>query len=86
MDLRLPASCGRHQSAGPGEAVDPLPDQAGHLLLARQQQWSGAEDRPIPGAFDRPLLIGPDLVGEQRQLHVMHDTVAMEAVAAPHRP
>jgi hypothetical protein len=37
---------------------------------------------PIPGAFDRPHLVGPDPVGEQRQLHMMHHAVAMEAVAA----
>ena len=67
-----------NQSAGPGERVDPLPDQAGHLLGARQQQWAGAEGQPIPGAFDRPLLVGPDSVGEQRQLHMVDDTVAME--------
>jgi hypothetical protein len=78
----VPASCSRQPVAGPGKGVDPLPDQAGHLLGARQQQWAGAEGQPIPGAFDRPLLVGPNPVGKQRQLHVMHDAVAMEAVAA----
>jgi hypothetical protein len=62
--------------------VDPLPDQTRHLLCARPQQWPGAEDQPISGKLDRLLLVAADPVGEQRQLHVMHDPVAVEAVAA----
>lgn len=51
-------------------------------MLGRQEQWPGAEDQPIPGEFDRWLLVGSDPVGEQRQLHMVDDTVAMEAVVA----
>jgi hypothetical protein len=50
--------------------------------LAGQQERAGAQGQPVPGKLDRPLLVAPDPVGEQRQLHVMHDPVAREAVAA----
>src|SRR5829696_2045173 len=81
-DLRFLPSCAAQQSTRPGEGVDSLPDQAGYLLGARQQQWAGAEDQPIPAEFDRPLLVGPDPVGEQREFHMVDDAVAVKAVAA----
>ena len=62
--------------------VDSLPDQAGDLLLAGQQQRAGAQGQPVPGKLDPPLLVAANPVGEQRQLHMMDDAVAVEGVAA----
>jgi hypothetical protein len=52
------------------------------LLFTGHQERAGAEGQPVPGKLDRSFLVAADPVGEQRQLHVMHDSVAMEAIAA----
>jgi hypothetical protein len=80
------ASLCRFWSVDARRRVDPLPDQAGHLLLARQQQRAGAEGQPLHGKLDPPLLVAADPVGKQRQLHMMDDAVAMQGVPARMAP
>ena len=75
-----PALVGRTFAAS--RCSDALPDEVATALGAFKQHRARAHRQSIPRELDQTLLVDPDPVGEQAELHLVDDRVPAELLAA----